>query len=30
LGDFVKAGLPLALVYMAVCLVAIPVFFPFS
>ena len=30
LGDFVRAGVPLALVYQAVCLVAIPVFFPFA
>ncbi len=30
LADFAKAGLPIAVVYLAVCLVAIPVFFPFS
>ena len=30
LGDFVRAGLPLALLYIAICLVAIPVFFPFK
>ena len=29
LGDFVRAGLPLALVFLLVALVAIPVFFPF-
>lgn len=29
LGDFVRAGLPVALVFNAVALVAIPVFFPF-
>ncbi len=29
LGDFVRAGLPVALVFIAVALVAIPVFFPF-
>jgi di/tricarboxylate transporter len=30
LGDFVRAGLPLALVFMLVALLAIPVFFPFT
>jgi di/tricarboxylate transporter len=29
LGDFVRAGLPVALVFQAVALLAIPVFFPF-
>ena len=29
LGDFVRAGTPLALVYMAICLVAVPLAFPF-
>lgn len=29
LGDYVRAGLPIALVFLAVALVAIPVFFPF-
>ena len=29
LGDYVRAGLPLALVFQAVALLAIPVFFPF-
>ena len=29
LGDYVRAGLPLALVYMAICLVMVPVVFPF-
>lgn len=29
LGDFVRAGTPIALVFLAVALVAIPVFFPF-
>jgi di/tricarboxylate transporter len=29
LGDFVRAGLPLALVFQLVALLAIPVFFPF-
>jgi len=30
LADYVRAGLPVALVYQLVCLVAIPVFFPFK
>ena len=30
LGDYVRAGLPVAAVFMAVCLVAIPMVFPFS
>jgi di/tricarboxylate transporter len=30
LGDYVRAGTPVALVFMTVCLVAIPVAFPFS
>jgi len=30
LSDFVRAGTPIALVFIAVCLVAIPVFFPFT
>jgi di/tricarboxylate transporter len=30
LGDYARAGTPVALVFMAVCLVAIPVAFPFS
>jgi di/tricarboxylate transporter len=30
LGDFVRAGLPLALVFLGVALLAIPVFFPFK
>lgn len=29
LGDFARAGTPIALVYLAVTLVAIPIFFPF-
>ena len=29
LGDYARAGLPLALVYMAVCLIAVPLVFPF-
>jgi di/tricarboxylate transporter len=29
LGDFVRAGLPVAAVFLAIALVAIPVFFPF-
>ncbi len=29
LGDFVRAGTPLALVYLAICLVAVPLVFPF-
>lgn len=29
LGDFVRAGLPISLVFLATALVAIPVFFPF-
>ena len=29
LGDFVRAGLPVALLYQAICLVAVPLFFPF-
>lgn len=29
LGDYLRAGTPLALMYMAICLVAVPVFFPF-
>jgi di/tricarboxylate transporter len=29
LGDFVRAGLPVALVFLAVALVAVPVVFPF-
>ncbi|MCA0176921.1 MAG: SLC13 family permease [Proteobacteria bacterium] len=30
LADYLRAGVPLALVFMAVCLVAVPVFFPFT
>ncbi len=30
LADYARAGFPLALVYQAVCLVAIPLFFPFA
>ncbi len=30
IGDFVRTGLPVALTFIAVALVAIPVFFPFS
>ncbi len=30
LADFFRAGFPIALVYQAVCLVTIPMFFPFS
>jgi di/tricarboxylate transporter len=30
LADYVRAGLPVALVFMAVCLLAIPVVFPFT
>lgn len=30
LGDYVRTGLPLALIFMAICLVAVPVFFPFE
>jgi di/tricarboxylate transporter len=30
LGDYVRAGTPVALVFMVVCLVAIPAVFPFS
>ena len=29
-GDFVRAGLPVAIVFLAVSLAAIPVFFPFK
>lgn len=29
LGDYLRAGAPLALVYLLICLVALPVFFPF-
>jgi di/tricarboxylate transporter len=29
LADYARAGTPLALVYMGICLVAVPIFFPF-
>lgn len=29
LGDYVRAGLPLALLYMVICLLAVPLVFPF-
>jgi len=30
LADYARAGFPLALVYLAICLLAIPVVFPFE